>query len=432
MIDYLKSLFTFEDLRNRLLYTLFMFAIYRLGSHIPIPGVDAQALEDFFRSISGTLFNLYDIFSGGNLSRMTVFALGVMPYISASIMMQLLTVAIPELQRLAKEEGDYGRYKINEYTKYLTLFVAFVQSIGISFWLQNQSSPRGFPVVPDAGFLFILVSVLTLVAGTMFLVWMGERITEKGIGNGMSLLIFAGIVASFPNSVVSLAQRLQTGDITPFAVAGAVLMVVAVIIGIVYIHEAERRIPVQYPRRVVGRQEYRGGSSYLPIKINPAGVIPIIFAQSLLIIPSSVLGFIDNPITQALHDAFNPTSVFYNFLYVVLIVFFTYFYTAVLINPVEVADNLRRGGAFVPGVRPGMETQKFLEQVINRLVFVGALFLSVVAIIPLFISLSLNVPFYFGGTTALIVVGVALDTLKQVEANLLTKKYKGYIRKRRS
>ena len=432
MIDYLKSLFTFEDLRNRLLYTLFMFAIYRLGSHIPIPGVDAQALEDFFRSISGTLFNLYDIFSGGNLSRMTVFALGVMPYISASIMMQLLTVAIPELQRLAKEEGDYGRYKINEYTKYLTLFVAFVQSIGISFWLQNQSSPRGFPVVPDAGFLFILVSVLTLVAGTMFLVWMGERITEKGIGNGMSLLIFAGIVASFPNSVVSLAQRLQTGDITPFAVAGAVLMVIAVIIGIVYIHEAERRIPVQYPRRVVGRQEYRGGSSYLPIKINPAGVIPIIFAQSLLIIPSSVLGFIDNPITQALHDAFNPTSVFYNFLYVVLIVFFTYFYTAVLINPVEVADNLRRGGAFVPGVRPGIETQKFLEQVINRLVFVGALFLSVVAIIPLFISLSLNVPFYFGGTTALIVVGVALDTLKQVEANLLTKKYKGYIRRRRN
>ncbi len=431
MIDYLKSLFSFEDLRKRLFYTFLMFAIYRLGSHIPIPGVDAQALEDFFRSISGTLFNLYDIFSGGNLRRMTVFALGVMPYISASIMMQLLTVAIPELQRLAKEEGDYGRYKINEYTKYLTLFVAFVQSIGISFWLQNQSSPRGFPVVPDAGFLFIFVSVLTLVAGTMFLVWMGERITEKGIGNGMSLLIFAGIVASFPNSVVSLIQRLQTGDITPFAVAGAVLMVVAVIIGIVYIHEAERRIPVQYPRRVVGRQEYRGGSSYLPIKINPAGVIPIIFAQSLLIIPSSILGFINNPITQALHDAFNPTSVFYNFLYVVLIVFFTYFYTAVLINPVEVADNLRRGGAFVPGVRPGIETQRFLEGVINRLVFVGAIFLSVVAIIPLFISLSLNVPFYFGGTTALIVVGVALDTLKQVEANLLTKKYKGYIRKRR-
>jgi len=431
VIDYLKNLFTFEDLRKRLFYTLLMFAIYRLGSHIPIPGVDAQALEDFFRSISGTLFNLYDIFSGGNLSRMTVFALGVMPYISASIMMQLLTVAIPELQRLAKEEGDYGRDKINEYTKYLTLFVAFIQSIGISFWLQNQTSPRGFPVVPDAGFLFIFVSVLTLVAGTMFLVWMGERITEKGIGNGMSLLIFAGIVASFPNSVVSLVQRLQTGDLTPFAVAGAVIMVIAVIIGIVYIHEAERRIPVQYPRRVVGRQEYRGGQSYLPIKINPAGVIPIIFAQSLLIIPSSVLGFIDNPITQALHDAFNPTSLFYNFLYVVLIVFFTYFYTAVLINPVEVADNLRKGGAFVPGVRPGMETQKFLEQVINRLVFVGALFLSVVAIIPLFISLSLNVPFYFGGTTALIVVGVALDTLKQVEANLLTKKYKGFIRKRR-
>lgn len=431
MIDYLKNIFAFEDLRKRFLYTLLMFAIYRLGSHIPIPGIDVQALEDFFKAFQGTIFSLYDIFSGGNLSRMTVFALGVMPYISASIMMQLLTVAIPELQRLAKEEGDYGRYKINEYTKYLTLFVAFVQSIGIAFWLQNQTSPKGFPVVPDAGLIFIFITVLTLVAGTMFLVWMGERITEKGIGNGMSLLIFAGIVAGFPNSVISLVERLKTGDLTPFAVAGAVVMVLLIIVGIVYIQEAERRIPVQYPRRVVGRQEYRGGSTYLPIKINPAGVIPIIFAQSLLIIPSSVLAFIQHPIAQAIHDAFNPTSIFYNFLYIMLIVFFTYFYTAVIINPVEVADNLRKGGAFVPGVRPGLETQKFLETVINRLVFVGAIFLSVVAVIPLFISIQLNVPFYFGGTTALIVVGVALDTLKQIEANLLTKKYKGYVRKRR-
>ncbi len=431
MIDYLRNIFAFEDLRKRFLYTLLMFAIYRLGSHIPIPGMDVLALEDFFKSLQGTLFNLYDIFSGGNLRRMTVFALGVMPYISASIMMQLLTVAIPELQRLAKEEGDYGRYKINEYTKYLTLFVAFVQSVGIAFWLQNQTSPRGIPVVPEAGILFVFVTVLTLMAGTMFLVWMGERITEKGIGNGMSLLIFAGIVARFPNAVVSMVDRFRSGDITPFTVAGVAIMVLVVIIGIVYIQEAERRIPVQYPRRVVGRQEYRGGSTYLPIKINPAGVIPIIFAQSLLIIPSSVLAFIQHPIAQAIHDAFNPTSIFYNFLYVVLIVFFTYFYTAVMINPVEVADNLRKGGAFIPGVRPGLETQKFLEAVINRLVFVGALFLSVVAIIPLFISLQLNVPFYFGGTTALIVVGVALDTLKQVEANLITKKYRGLVRKRR-
>jgi len=431
MVDFLKNILTFEDLRRRFIYTLLMFAIYRLGSHIPIPGIDVQALEDFFRSLEGTLFNLYDIFSGGNLSRMTVFALGVMPYISASIMMQLLTVAIPELQRLAKEEGDYGRYKINEYTKYLTLLVAFVQSVGIAFWLQNQTSPRGLPVVPETGVLFIVVAVLTLVAGTMFLVWMGERITEKGIGNGMSLLIFAGIVASLPNAVISLIDRLKSGDITPFAVAGAGLMVLLVIIGIVYIHEAERRIPVQYPRRVVGRQEFRGGTTYLPIKINPAGVIPIIFAQSLLIIPSSVLTFIQHPIAQAIYDAFNPTSFLYNFLYVMLIVFFTYFYTAVMINPVEVADNLRKGGAFIPGVRPGVETQRFLETVINRLVFVGAIFLSVVAIIPLFISLQLNVPFYFGGTTALIVVGVALDTLKQVEANLLTKKYKGMARRRK-
>ncbi|HIC97143.1 MAG TPA: preprotein translocase subunit SecY [Aquificaceae bacterium] len=431
MLDYLKNIFLFEDLRRRFIYTLLIFAIYRLGSHIPIPGIDVQALEDFFKAFEGTLFSLYDIFSGGNLSRMTVFALGVMPYISASIMMQLLTVAIPHLQRLAKEEGDYGRYKINEYTKYLTLAVAFVQSVGIAFWLQNQTSPRGIPVVPEAGFFFIFIAVLTFVAGTMFLVWMGERITEKGIGNGMSLLIFAGIVAGLPNAVVGLVDRLRGGDIAPFTVAGVSLMVLAVIVGIVYIHEAERRIPIQYPRRVVGRQEYRGGATYLPIKINPAGVIPIIFAQSLLIIPSSVLAFIQHPLAQTLHDAFNPTSLFYNFLYVMFIVFFTYFYTAVMINPVEVADNLRKGGAFVPGVRPGVETQKFLETVINRLVFVGAIFLSVVAIIPLFISIQLQVPFYFGGTTALIVVGVALDTLKHVEANLLTKKYKGYVRKRR-
>ncbi|HIQ31183.1 MAG TPA: preprotein translocase subunit SecY, partial [Aquifex aeolicus] len=343
MLDYLKNIFLFEDLRRRFIYTLLIFAIYRLGSHIPIPGIDVQALEDFFKAFEGTLFSLYDIFSGGNLSRMTVFALGVMPYISASIMMQLLTVAIPHLQRLAKEEGDYGRYKINEYTKYLTLAVAFVQSVGIAFWLQNQTSPRGIPVVPEAGFFFIFIAVLTFVAGTMFLVWMGERITEKGIGNGMSLLIFAGIVAGLPNAVVGLVDRLRGGDIAPFTVAGVSLMVLAVIVGIVYIHEAERRIPIQYPRRVVGRQEYRGGATYLPIKINPAGVIPIIFAQSLLIIPSSVLAFIQHPLAQTLHDAFNPTSLFYNFLYVMFIVFFTYFYTAVMINPVEVADNLRKG-----------------------------------------------------------------------------------------
>ncbi len=431
MIDYLKNIFETPDLRRRFFFTLFMFAIYRLGSHIPLPGIDTNALNDFLQSLQGTLFNLYDIFSGGNLGRMTVFALGVMPYISASIMMQLLTVAIPRLQQLAKEEGDYGRYKINEYTKYLTLFVAFIQSIGISIWLQNQVSPRGFLVVPEGGIAFLVISVITLVAGTMFLVWIGERITEKGIGNGMSLLIFAGIVAGFPNASIRFFDMIRNGEITPFTVAGVLLMVLLIIVGIVYIQEAERRIPIQYPRRQVGRQEYRGGSTYLPIKINPAGVIPIIFAQALLIIPSSILAFINHPIAQVLHDAFNPTSVLYNFFYIMLIVFFTYFYTAVIINPVELADNLRRGGAFIPGVRPGLETQKYMETIINRLVFIGAIFLSVVAIIPLIISLQLNIPFYFGGTTALIVVGVALDTLKQIEANLLTKKYKGFVRKRR-
>jgi preprotein translocase subunit SecY len=429
LIEYLKQVFATEDLRKRFIYTLLMFAIYRLGSHIPLPGIDASALQDFFKSFQGTIFYLYDIFSGGNLSRMTLFALGVMPYISASIMMQLLTVAIPELQRLAKEEGDYGRYKINQYTRYLTLFVAFVQSMGIALWLRGQVSPKGIPLVPEGGVLFIITTVVALVSSTMFLMWVGDRITEKGIGNGMSLLIFAGIVAGFPNAVIRVYEMLRNGDLTPFAVVGAIIFVLLVTFGIVFIQEAERRIPVQHPRRQIGRQEIVGGSTYLPIKINPAGVIPIIFAQSLLIIPSTVLGFIQHPIAKALHDAFNPTTFLYNFLYVMFIIFFTYFYTAVLINPAEVAENLRKAGAFIPGVRPGQDTQKLLEGIINRLAFVGAIFLSVVAVIPVFVSLWLKVPFYYGGTTALIVVGVALDTINKIEANLLQRKYTQFRRK---
>lgn len=429
MIEYLKQVFAIEDLRKRFIYTLLMFAIYRLGSHIPLPGVDASALQDFFKSFEATIFYLYDIFSGGNLSRMTLFALGVMPYISAAIMMQLLTVAVPELQRLAKEEGDYGRYKINQYTRYLTLLVAFVQSMGIALWLRGQVSPKGLPLVPEGGVFFVITTVVALVSSTMFLMWVGDRITEKGIGNGMSLLIFAGIVAGFPNAIIRVYEMLKNGDLTPFAVVGAIIFVLLVTFGIVFIQEAERRIPVQHPRRQIGRQEVVGGSSYLPIKINPAGVIPIIFAQSLLIIPSTVLGFIQHPIAKALHDAFNPTTFFYNFLYVMFIVFFTYFYTAVLINPAEVAENLRKGGAFIPGVRPGQDTQRLLEGIINRLAFVGAIFLSVVAVIPVFVSFWLKVPFYYGGTTALIVVGVALDTINKIEASLLQRKYTQYRRK---
>ncbi len=429
MIEYLRQAIAIEDLRKRFIYTLLMFAIYRLGSHIPLPGVNASALQDFFKSFEGTLFYLYDIFSGGNLSRMTLFALGVMPYISASIMMQLLTVAIPELQRLAKEEGDYGRYKINQYTRYLTLLVAFVQSMGVAIWLRGQVSPKGTPIVPEGGILFIITTVVALVSSTMFLMWVGDRITEKGIGNGMSLLIFAGIVAGFPNAIIRVYEMLRNGDLTPFAVVGAVVFVVLVTFGIVFIQEAERRIPIQHPRRQVGRQEVVGGSTYLPIKINPAGVIPIIFAQSLLIIPSTVLGFIQHPIAKALHDAFNPTTFFYNFLYIMFIVFFTYFYTAVLINPADVSDNLRKAGAFIPGVRPGQDTQKLLEGIINRLAFVGAIFLSVVAVVPVLVSFWLKVPFYYGGTTALIVVGVALDTINKIEANLLQRKYTQYRRK---
>jgi len=406
-----------------------MFAIYRLGSHIPIPGVNPEALEDFLRTMQGSIFALYDIFSGGNLGRLTVFALGVMPYISASIMMQLLTVAIPHLQRLAKEEGDYGRYKINEYTKYLTLFVALIQSLGIAFWIRGQVSPKGIPVVENPGIGFILIAVLTLVAGTMFLVWIADRITEKGIGNGASLIIFAGIVAGFPNALIQFIEKVRTGDVGPLTVLFVVALIIGIIVAIVYIHEAERRIPIQYPGRQVGRQLYAGRRTYLPIKLNPAGVIPIIFAQALLLIPSTILNFIDHPFVRVFAQMLTPGSPFYNFLYVMLIVFFTYFYTAVLINPVELAENLHKAGAFIPGVRPGQDTVKYLERIINRLVFFGALFLSVIALIPILVSVWLNIPFYFGGTTALIVVGVALDTFRQIETYLLQKKYRSFVRR---
>lgn len=430
MNNFLKEVLQLEDLRKRVIFTLIVFAIYRLGSHIPIPGVDPVALSDFMSNLKGSLFSLYDIFSGGNLSKMTLFALGVMPYISASIVMQLLSTAIPELQKLAKEEGDYGRQKINEYTKYLTVFVSGFQSLGIASWLQHQTSPHGYPVVPHGGILFTVVAVLGMVASTMILVWLGDMLTARGIGNGMSMLIFAGIVANFPEATIRFVSMLKHGDISPFAFVGVVLVIIAVIAAIVVFQEAERRIPIQYPRRQVGKQEFVGGSTYLPIKLNPAGVIPIIFAQSLLIVPSTILGFIRNPIAQAIHDAFNPLSLSYNFVYIILIIFFTYFYTAVLINPYDVAENLKKANGFIPGVRPGQQTVKFFEDVINRLVVLGSLFLAVVAIVPLFLTVWLKVPFYFGGTTALIVVGVALDTLNQIDAQIITKKYKTYARKR--
>ena len=428
MSEYLKAIFELKELRQKFIFTLLMFAIYRLGSHIPIPGINVDALQDFLKAFQGTIFALYDIFSGGNLNRMTVFALGVMPYISASIMMQLLTVAIPELQRLAKEEGDYGRYKINEYTKYLTLFVALVQSLGIALWLKGQVSPKGIPIVENPGLLFIFTTVITLVAGTMFLVWIADRITEKGIGNGASLIIFAGIVAGFPNAIIQFIEKVKTGDIGPLEILLIVALVVAIIIGIVYVQEAERRIPIQYPGRQMGRQMLAGRRTYLPIKINPAGVIPIIFAQAILLIPTSILTFIQHPFVQLFAQVLAPGSIFYNALYVMFIVFFTYFYSAVLINPQEIAENLHKAGAFIPGVRPGQETVKYLERIINRLVFFGALFLSVIALIPILVSTWFNIPFYFGGTTALIVVGVALDTFRQIETYLIQKKYKKFVR----
>ncbi|SMP09375.1 protein translocase subunit secY/sec61 alpha [Desulfurobacterium pacificum] len=419
------------ELKKRFIFTMLLLAVYRLGAHIPTPGINVQALSEFFQQAQGTVLGFMDVFSGGALSRLTIFALGVMPYISAAIIMQVLTVAFPSLEKLAKEEGEYGRKKINQYTRYGAVLLAFIQSLGIAIGLKGMTSPSGLPVVPDYGFTFIFVCVSCLTAGATFLMWLGEKITAKGIGNGMSILIFAGIVSRIPNAVIALFTELKNGDISLFKVIGITVIILAMIAAIVYIQEAERRVPLHYARRTAGSQALGSYSSYLPIKLNPAGVIPIIFAASVLMFPATIARFVHNPIAQAIYDFLQPGSTAYLVIYAILIFFFTYFYTAIIFNPEDIAENLNKAGGFIPGVRAGTDTAKYLDRIVSRLTFAGAVFLTLVAVIPIIITRQMQLPFYFGGTAILIVVGVALDTLRRMEAYALSFSYEGFLGRRR-
>ncbi len=438
MIEVLKNLQNvtkIPELKRRLLITAGLLAAYRLGAHVPTPGVDGEALARFFDSVQGTLLGLVDLFSGGNLRRLTVFALGIMPYISASIILQLLTVVIPALERLAKE-GEAGRKKITQYTRYGTVLLSAFQSLFIAIGLESMNDPSGVTLVPYTGWGFRLLTMLTLTAGTSLIMWLGEQISEKGIGNGISLIIFAGIVVRIPSALVATYTLLSTGEMSLFVLLGIVVLMVAVTAAVVIMQEGQRKIPVQYAKRVVGRRVYGGQSTHIPLRINTAGVIPVIFASSIILFPATLARFIHDPLgwMQGISDMLSPGPLprhsLYYLLYMGFIVFFTYFYTAIVFNPSDLADNMKKYGGFIPGVRPGKKTAEFIDRTLTRITLPGAIFLALISVLPDFLIRSFNVPFYFGGTSLLIVVGVALDTVRQMESHLLMRHYEGFLRRR--
>jgi preprotein translocase subunit SecY len=456
MLESLKNIFAVPDLRNRVLFTLALLAVYRIGNHIPTPGVNSEALALLAEQTKNTMFGLYDMFSGGNLSRVTIFALGIMPYISASIILQLLTVVSPYLERLSKE-GDLGRRKITQYTRYGTILLSVVQAMGIAIFLERQTNiAGGLPLVYETGWAFRLMTVLTLTTGTTFIMWLGEQITERGIGNGMSLIIFAGIVVGLPSAVITTLDQLQTGQMGPLRLAVLLVMMVAVIAAIVFIERGHRRVTVQYAKRVVGRRMYGGSSTHIPLKVNTGGVIPVIFASSLLAFPATFAGMFEpGGWSDAAIQQLSYGMPLYNLLYVGLIIFFAYFYTAIIFNPDDVAENMRKYGGFVPGIRPGKRTAEYIDTILTRITAVGAVYLAMVAILPeflitgikvapipfigeqldailpQFITQGMNVTFYFGGTSLLIIVGVSMDTVNQVESQLIMRHYDGFMKKTR-
>ncbi|NWF98723.1 MAG: preprotein translocase subunit SecY [Nitrospirae bacterium] len=427
MISSFQNIFKIPELKNRVLFTLALLAVYRIGAHIPTPGINGEALSKFLTEKGGALMGFFDMFSGGALSRVTIFALGIMPYISASIILQLLTVVIPAIGKLAKE-GEAGRKKIVKYTRYGTVIISAIQSFGIAAGLEGMG---GGVFVQNPGWSFRLMTMITLTAGTAFIMWLGEQITERGIGNGISLIIFAGIVARFPNAVISTVRLLQAGEISIFFLIFLVVMMIAIVGAIIFIERGQRKIPVQYAKRIVGRKVYGGQSTHLPLKINTSGVIPPIFASSILIFPATIAGFIAIPWVQEISRQLSPGTILHTLLYVGMIFFFAYFYTAIIFNPVDVADNLKKYGGFVPGIRPGQKTSEYIYKVLSRLTFVGALYLATVCIIPEILIYRFHVPFYFGGTSLLIAVGVALDTVSQIESHLVTRSYEGFLKKGR-
>jgi preprotein translocase subunit SecY len=415
------------ELKRRILVTGLLLIVYRIGIHIPTPGIDNLALKAVFDSQAGTLFGLIDMFSGGALARFSIFTLGIMPYISSSIILQLLTVVIPQLEKLSKE-GELGRRKITQYTRYGTIVLSVIQGMGIAVGLESVSAGAG-SVVYQPGWAFRVMTVITLTSGTAFLMWLGEQITERGIGNGISLIIFAGIVARFPSGLVRTVTLVRTGEMNLFAGLFILALMVAVVAIIIYFERAHRRIPVQYARRIVGRKVYGGQSTHLPLKVNTAGVIPPIFASSILLFPATIASFIKHPITRSISDALTPGAVGYELLFVAFIIFFCYFYTAVTFNPVDVADNMKKYGGFVPGIRPGKKTAEYIDKILTRITLGGAIYVSVICVLPSILIARFNVPFYFGGTGLLIVVGVAMDTVQQIESHLITRHYEGFLKK---
>ena len=455
MLQALRNIWDVPDLRKRVLFTLGLLAVYRVGNHVPTPGINAQSLVDFFEQNRGNWFGLVDMFSGGNLAKVTVFALGIMPYISASIILQLLTVVWPFLEKLSKE-GELGRRKITQYTRYGTMLISVVQSFGIAVYLERMTLSNQFKIVDHPGWAFKFMTVLTLTTGTCFIMWLGEQITERGIGNGMSLIIFAGIVVGFPRAVIDTFQMVQRGELSLLATLILLVAMFLVVGVIVFVERGQRRIPVQYAKRVVGRRVYGGQTTHLPLRVNTAGVIPVIFASSIIAFPQTIASFFqaNNQWMQAVSEQLTWGMPLYNLLYVSFIIFFCYFYTAIVFNPDDVAENMRKYGGFIPGIRPGKRTSEYIDHILGRITFGGAIYLALVAILPEFlitgfrvapipvigapldmflsntnlgwITEGLHVNFYFGGTSLLIVVGVAMDTIAQVEAQLIMRHYDGF------
>ncbi|BAT72202.1 preprotein translocase subunit SecY [Thermosulfidibacter takaii ABI70S6] len=423
-----ENIFKVPELRSRILFTFFMLAVFRLGAHIPIPGINADALAEFFNRASGTLFGFFDLFSGGAFRRLTVFALGIMPYISAAIILELLTAVVPKLDQLRKE-GERGRAQIIAYTRYGTILISAIQALGIAIGIQSMRSPSGMSIVINPGFSFVFVAVITMVAGTVFLMWIGEQINERGIGNGISLIIFAGIVARLPGAIKNTIALLKTGELSPVTLIVVAVLGFGVIAFICWMELAQRRVPINYPKRMVRGKLYGGQSSYLPIKVNISGVIPPIFASSILMFPLTVAKFVHHPVAEKFAQIFAWGTWPYLTVYGLLIIFFAYFYTAIIFNPKDVADNLRKYGGFIPGIRPGQKTAEYIERIVNRLTFVGALYLVAVCILPSLLIKYMHVPFYFGGTALLIVVGVALDTMQQIESHLIMRHYEGLMKR---
>jgi preprotein translocase subunit SecY len=418
------------ELRRRILFTLAMLAVYRLGVHVPTPGIDRQAMAAFFEQQRGTLFGFLNLFSGGALEQFSVFSLGIMPYISASIILQLLTVVFPYLERLSKE-GEAGRRKITQYTRYGTVVLSIIQGIMISVGLEGTQGPGGHSLVLNPGWHFRIMTVITLTSGTAFIMWLGEQMTERGIGNGISMIIFAGIVARLPSAVSTSLEFMRNGELGPLVALVILALSVAVVGAIIFVERGQRRIPVQYAKRVVGRKMYGGQTQHLPLKINTANVIPPIFASSILIFPATLAQFAQYPLIQTLSGALAPGTFFHDLVYVLLIIFFAFFYTAVVFNPADVAENMKKFGGYIPGIRPGQKTAEYIERVLSRITLSGAIYLCIVSLLPTLLVRQFNVPFYFGGTALLIVVGVALDTVAQMETHLISRNYEGFMKRGR-